>query len=314
MSRRKVRFFFCLLLVMILGVQSNHRRTIIVAAAPFTYDQPPPPKTHSFIVENAPVIKNWETAAHVFYYAGRGYPTNIPDAYFDPAFDLEMIRLRDDIMASAARHNRQRVTGLNDDEFAVLMAAQLYFEYNSALANRGTLARAVTPVYQEAQDVANEIGVGNFSVWPANLRPSVAASILRGEMPYSNGANKPAVRVVPITVHGSALQPLMRQDPPWQPSLSAVSDEIAQPDLAIEYLAANFEIASYRAQFDWVPVSWMTFVAWHNQGVVSPAHIANNGQLANVLPAYERYIPAAMSLIYNPPQATPTLLERPIAR
>mgnify|MGYP000107533878 CR=1 FL=1 len=303
MSRRKVRLFFCLLSVAIVVVHKSHRSPVLVAATPLVLDQAAPPRLHSYIVTGAPLIVRWPSAADVFYRAGRPYPTALPKPYVDPAFELQMLRLRSAILASAERHNRQAVTGLRDDEFAVLLAAQLYFEYNSTLATRGTLGRVVTPVYQEAQGVANAIGMGNFSVWPANLRPSVAASLLRAEMPYINALDRPTTRQIPLTIHGSRLQPLIeaKRWASWQPSDSAVAAEIAQPELAVEYLAANFEVASYRAQFDWAPITWMTFAAWHNQGLVSPAHIAGNGQLAQVLSTIETYLPAAMHLINVPP-------------
>jgi hypothetical protein len=304
MSRRKVRLFFCLLFVAILVVNRSHRSPLLVAAAPVVLNQAAPPHLRSYIVAGAPLIAHWPGAADSFYRAGRPYPTALPAPYVEPGFELEMLRLRPTILASAERHNRQAVTGLSDNEFAVLLAAQLYFEYNSTLATRSNIGRVVTPVYQEAQGVANAIGVGNFSVWPANLRPSVAASLLRAEMPYINALNQPAIRHIPLTIHGSRLQRLIDADPrhAWQPSDSEVAAEIAQPELAVEYLAANFEVASYRAQFDWAPISWMTFAAWHNQGVVSPAHITGNGQLAQVLPTIETYLPAAMHLINVPPQ------------
>ena len=108
----------------------------------------------------------------------------------------------------------------------------------------------------------------------------------------------------------------MRQRHPdeWVPTESVITEEISQPALAVEYLAANFEVASYRAQFDWAPVSWMTFTAWHNQGVVSPASIAANGQLARVLPTVETYFPAAMKLVYAPPLPLPAFVRTPLAR
>ncbi|MBA3471149.1 MAG: hypothetical protein H0T53_16055 [Herpetosiphonaceae bacterium] len=313
MSRRKVRLFFCLLFVAIVVVHKSHRSPVLVAAAPLVLDQAAPPRLRSYIVAGAPMIKRWPSATDVFYRAGRPYPTALPKPYVDPAFELEMLRLRPTLLASAERHNRQAVTGLRDDEFAVLLAAQLYFEYNSTLATRSKLGRVVTPVYQEAQGVANAIGMGNFSVWPANLRPSVAASLLRAEMPYINALDRPAIRRIPLKIHGSRLQPLLAErGPNWQPSDSAVAAEIDQPNLAVEYLAANFEVASYRAQFDWAPISWMTFAAWHNQGVVSPAHIASNGQLAQVLATIETYIPAAMHLVNvpSPPAFTGVPLEQ----
>lgn len=314
MSRRKVRLFFCLLLVAVLGVHGLQRRQVIVAAAPMVFDQYAPPQTHSFYVPNAPAIVGWPSAKALFYAAGRPYPTDVPEAYFDPSFNLTMLRLRSSIIASAKRHNRQAITKLTDDQFAVLIAAQLYFEYNSALATRGSFGRAVTPVYQEAQGVANSLGLGNFSVWPANLRPSVGLSLLNGEMPYVNSLNEPTNRPIPIAIFGSDVQARMQRYSDWQPSETEVAAEISDPFLAVEYLAANFEVASYRAEHDWVTVNWMTFVAWHNQGLVSPGHISNNGQLANVLPTFERYIPGAMALIYTPPDFVPGIVRQPIAK
>ena len=316
MSRRKVRLFFAVLLLAVLALDGYDRRPLVVAAAPLVIDQPPPPVSRSYWVTDAPHLDSWPTAANVFYGAGTAYALDLPDPYVDRAFEVQMMRLRPTILASAQRHNRRAVTGLRDEEFAVLLAAQLYFEYNSTLATRDGLARVVTPLYQEAQDVANTVGIGDFSVWPANLRPSVAASLLRGEMPYINADNEPAVQTIPLQIAGSRLQALMheRAASDWQPSASDVAAEISQPALAIEYLAANFEVASYRAEFDWTPISWMTFGAWHNQGVVSPMHLAANGQLGHVLPTIETYIPAAMRLVYVPLQAQPSLIRTPIAR
>jgi hypothetical protein len=316
MSRRKVRLFFAVLLLAVLTLNGFDRRPLLVAAATMTVIQPAPPLSRSYRVAAAPPIAGWPTAANLFYRAGAAYPVDLPDPYVDPAFELTMLRLRPAIVASAARHNRRAVTGISDDQFAVVLAAQLYFEYNSTLATRNGLGRAITPIYQEAQEVANVVGMGNFSVWPANLRPSVAASLLRGEMPYITASNVHTARLIPLTIHGSRLQALMRQRHPgeWEPSESVITEEIARPELAVEYLAANFEVASYRAQFDWAPVSWMTFAAWHNQGVVSPASIAANGQLAQVLPTIETYLPAAMRLVYVPPLPQPAFVRTPLAR
>lgn len=307
MSHHVVRYFFCALLLAVLAVLVPHHRPL-VAAAP-SVDQPrlAPPLTRTHLLDGAPALRSWPTAEAVFYRHGqtayRQEHSFSYAPYLDQAFELEMQRLRPALLTSAARHNRPELTGMSDEEFAVVMAAQIYFECNAVLADRSTVGRLVTPIYQDAQVVANSLGMGNFSVWPTNLRPSVALSLLRGEMPYIDINDEPAYELRPIVITGSKLQPAMARWSDWEPSLSAVAAEIADPELAIEYLAANFEIASYRAAFDWTPVSWITFAAWHNQGLVGPDLIAFNPQLQRVLPAIEGYLPVAQRLIYLPPDA-----------
>ncbi|HEY1013498.1 MAG TPA: hypothetical protein VGE07_12385 [Herpetosiphonaceae bacterium] len=315
MSRRKVRFFFCLLLLGMLIFEGRGKR-LVIAATPLVLDQPAPPATRSYAVPEAPPLVDWPTPERLLYRYGAAVPKDQPRAYYDPAFDLAMLRLRPTILASASRHNRPAVTGMSDEDFAVVLAAQLYFEYNSALATRGDLMRSVTPIYQEAQNVANQLGVGDFSVWPANIRPSVALSLLRGDMPFINRLDEPDYRRYPLEIAGSALQTEMRERrlERWEPSASAVAAEIARPGLAVEYMAANFEIASRRAEFDWTPVTWMTLSAWHNQGIVDPAGIAQHPQLARTLPGVAVYLPGALALIYAPPQPLPALVRAPLAR
>jgi hypothetical protein len=316
MSRRKVRFFFCLLLIVTLFADARGKRRTVLASTPLVLDQPAPPAARSYRLPGTPVLRNWPTVEHLLYEYGVAQPTEIAPAYYDPGFNLLMLRLRPAILDSARRHNRRAVTRMSDEEFAVMLAAQLYFEYNSALATRGELLRSITPIYQEAQNVANLMGVGNFSVWPANMRPSVAASLLRGEMPYIDEDDRPAFLTYPITIAGSELQRELRarRDEDWQPATWAVAAEIAQPRLAVEYMAANFEIATYRAEFDLVPVNWMTLAAWHNQGIVSPSGIAHHQQLARVLPGITRYLPGALLLIHAPPLPAPALIRAPLAR
>ncbi len=303
MSHQLVRFFFCLLLLItLMSIQPQHG-PLLAAASPAARPQSfgPPLTAYSYNVAGAPALAPWPAATYPFYAYNVSAERSAAEAYIDPAFQLQMIRLRSQLLASAARHNHREWTGMTDEQFATVMAAQLYFEYNSTLAQRSNLGRTLTPLYQEAQDVANRVGMGNFSVWPANLRPSVALSLLRGEMPYINRRNRAAVILYPITISGSQLQLAMQRHAGWEPALSAVANEIADPELAIEYLAANFEIATYRARFDWAPISWITFAGWHNRGLASPGAIVEHPELATILSNIERYFPAAIKLIYVPP-------------
>lgn len=309
MSHHQVRLFFCVLLVGLALVIPRQGPVMASAAPALPKEQP---YTIAIItVPNAPQMVI-PTAEGVFYRHGISARSEATPPYVDPAFQQEMRWLRRTLLDSAERHNRPTVTGMTTEEFAVVMAAQLYFEHNAVLENRAGVTRAMTPLYQGAQEIANRMGVGNFTVWPSNLRPSVGLSLLRGEMPYIDGDDQPAVLTLPITIAHSPLKMAMVQHPTWEPALSAVAIEIVQPRLAVEYLAANFEIASYRAEYDWTPVTWMTLAAWHNQGVVNPAAMAGHSQLATVLPGVQRYLPAAMTLIYVP-EAAP-FNDQPVAQ
>lgn len=308
MSHHTVRFFFCGILVVLALVVPRQAPLMAVdaARAPAAL----PPGVMVLVVPGAPRLRLPTADGVLFRYGSIAlHPEGA--AYIQPAFEQQMRSLRSTILASAARHNRRPATGLSDEEFAVFMAAQLYYENNAVLRQRGEIARMITPVYQEAQNVVNQIGFGDYTVWPANLRPSVARSLLLGELPYIDEDDRPAALTIPITIVGSALQPAMQEQGDWQPSLSAVAAEIVRPRLAVEYLAANFEVASYRAELDRAPISWITFTAWHNQGVVSAAAISEHSQLASVLPEVASYLPAAMRLIYIPEPAPWTRTPQP---
>jgi hypothetical protein len=78
---------------------------------------------------------------------------------------------------------------------------------------------------------------------------------------------------------------------------AAISDEISQPALAVEYLAANLERGLYRAQIEGVPVTWRTLAAWHNQGIVSPRDIRDNATASDYLRRCSAYLGKARALI-----------------
>src|SRR5439155_23809436 len=87
---------------------------------------------------------------------------------------------------------------------------------------------------------------------------------------------------------------------------AAISAEISQPKLAVEYLAANIERGLYRAQLEGVPVTWRTLAAWHNQGIVAPRDIRNNPTASDYLRRCSAYLCKSRALM-DQPYPTPAL-------
>lgn len=211
------------------------------------------------------------------------------DPYVRPAFARSMERLRPAILAAAARHNRPEISHMTDREFAVVVALLLYNEHFGWLEDEVPPLRALTPLYQAAQVDINRLG-GNLSVWPSNLRPSVALEILRQEVPVRGG-----VLVRPVRVAGSRLN--LAALPDERARNAAITAEITRPELAVEYLAANLERGLYRAQHEGVAVTWQVLAAWHNQGIVAPADIRANPTARDYIRRTEAYLPTAQRLI-----------------
>jgi hypothetical protein len=187
-----------------------------------------------------------------------------------PAFAAQMETLRPIILDAAARHNDPAVSGMDDATFAEIMALVLYNEHFGWLEEAVPPLRPLTPWYQAAQMTLNAFGA-NLTVWPSNIRPSVALEMLRDELPVK-GSHEPLI----ITLHvaGSRIDPARYRA---QTELyAAINRELIQPTLAVEYLAANLERGVYRARHEGVPVTWQALAAWHNQGIVAPEDIAAN--------------------------------------
>ncbi len=108
------------------------------------------------------------------------------EAYIRPTFAHEIRQLRPVILAAARRHNHPDRSHMTDEEFATVIALLLYNENFGKLEERVAPLRALTPLYQDLQMKVNETGA-DLSVWPANLRPSVALEILRDELPTPTG-------------------------------------------------------------------------------------------------------------------------------
>jgi len=116
---------------------------------------------------------------------------------------------------------------------------------------------------------------------------------------------------VPVNVAGSRidLESLQSQSTLY----AAVSNEISQPALAVEYLAANLERGLYRAHFEGVQVTWRTLAAWHNQGIVSPRDIRDNSTAGDYLRRSSAYLGKARALI-DLPRRTSSAVRRIVER
>jgi hypothetical protein len=224
------------------------------------------------------------------------------EPYVRPEFAAEMHGLRKTILEAAQRHNQPELSGMSDRDFAVLIALIMYNEHFGWFEERLAPVQAFTPFYEDLQRHTNATGLSNLSVWPANIRPSVALEILRRQVPLPVGD---AMVTVPITVSGSFIR-LERYDS--QGALyAAITTEITNPELAVEYLAANLERGIYRAHYEGSPVTWRALAAWHNQGVVSAEDIRNNPTASDYVRRASAYFGKAEGLIdMRPPRIPPS--------
>jgi hypothetical protein len=219
------------------------------------------------------------------------------DPYVRPEFAREMRALRPAILAAARRHNHPELSGMSDHDFAVVLALLMYNEHFGWFEEQVTPVQALTPFYEDLQRETNEAGIANLSVWPANIRPSVALEILRQQIPLPESTG---VMTVPIKVAGSKIDVDTFQS--TGALYAAITAEITQPALAVEYLAANIERGTYRARMEHVPVIWRTLAAWHNQGIVSPRDIRDNATARDYIRRSSAYLATARALIDTPPQ------------
>ncbi|NTU84187.1 MAG: hypothetical protein HGA45_33265 [Chloroflexales bacterium] len=218
------------------------------------------------------------------------HPTIQPFVRPDLARRLEA--LRPTILAAARRHNRPELSGMTDAEFAAVIAVVIYNENFGWLEDDIAPLRIFTPLYQDLQRQANEQLPGsNFSVWPTNLRPSVALEILDRQLPLADSR----VISVTVTVEGSRIDPADYTS--REALFAAITAEISRDDLAVAYLAANLERGLYRASLDGAPVSWRTLAAWHNQGIVDPRLIRFNPTARDYVRRASAYLPLARALV-----------------
>jgi hypothetical protein len=225
------------------------------------------------------------------------------EVFVRPDLARRMERLRPVILAAARRHNNPELSGMSSEEFAAVIALVIYNENFGWLEDDIAPLRVFTPLYQHLQRQANTHMPGsNFSVWPANLRPSVALEILHRQLPLADTQ----VITVPVTVEGSVIDPAdygSREE-----LFAAITAEISRDDLAVAYLAANLERGLYRAAHEGAPVNWRTLAAWHNQGIVDPQTIRANATARDYVRRAAAFLPLARELVApRPPQ-------RPLAR
>lgn len=226
------------------------------------------------------------------------------EPYVRPGLAERMERLRPAILAAAQRHNRPTLSSLSDEEFAAVIALVIYNEHFGWLEDDIAPLRRLTPFYQELQRQANQRMPGsNFSVWPANLRPSVAIEILNKELPLPENRSTS----VPITVAGSQIDP--RTFGSQARLQTAINAEISRDDLAVAYLAANLERGLFRAAYEGAPMNWRTLAAWHNQGIVDPRQIRANPTAHDYVRRAAAFLPLARALVAPRPQGG-QLLER----
>lgn len=221
------------------------------------------------------------------------------EPYVRPDFANQMRLLRPAILAAAQRHNRPQLSGMSDHDFAVVMAVLLYNEHFGWFEERVTPVQILTPLYEDLQRQSNETGISDLSIWPANIRPSVALEILRKQVPLPYSTR---MITEPITVAGSTIDPSSITS---QAELYArITAEISDPELAVEYLAANLERGLYRAKIEGVTVTWRTLAAWHNQGIVSPELLRKNATASDYVHRASAYFGKARQLIdMVPPRA-----------
>jgi hypothetical protein len=198
--------------------------------------------------------------------------------YIRPDFRAAITRDRSRILTIAQKYNDRTQTNMSDTQFATVMVTILYNEHNGWLEDAFPAMRPLTPFYQEAQAVSNALLGTNFSVWPANVRPSVVREILTHHVPE--------VGIVPLAI-----------DAPPDDAIPVLSQHIANtPDTAYELLGANLRRGVYRAQKENVVVTWQTLLAWHNAGIVHPQDIAQNASLQHYLSRAVPYIATAQTL------------------
>jgi hypothetical protein len=226
-------------------------------------------------------------------------PAPAIEPYVRPQFARQMRVLRPAILDAARRHNRPELSHMSDREFAVAITLILYNENFGSLEDRVPPLRPLTPLYQNLQVGLNEISGGNLSVWPANLRPSVALEILQQQVPVPAPAQ---VITEPIRVAGSHVD--IRAYASREALYAALTQEIADPHMAVEYLAANLERGLYRTHFEGVPVTWRALAAWHNQGIVSPEDIRRNPVARDYVRRTSAYIASAYALVDTPDCST----------
>lgn len=258
---------------------------------------------------NAPAVLL--AAGHLGHRAMPSEPPKLTiDPYIRPELATTLQRLQPTMRAAAARHNRQSLSGMSNEEFAATMAVVIYNEHNGWFEEIITPIRTITPLYNQLQQRVNaSVLGGDFSIWPVNLRPSVALEILQATLPVPE-----PTRAISVPVHVTGSRIVLDRYHSQHELFAAINAEISNEPMAIEYLAANLERGLYRAHYEGIAVNWRTLAAWHNQGIVTPEQIATNPTARDYVRRASAYLPVARRLFVTTTPAQVTPLGNPIQR
>jgi hypothetical protein len=170
-------------------------------------------------------------------------------------------RLKPDILACARRHNTVK-TNMDENAFAALMTAILHWE--------GRLPGNAKPFWGpggvgdisggQIRDILGDLAGlfgADVTTGIANIRPSVAFEILKGEIPGFQGRYC-------YNIEGGTTYDDIRNNPFRGLTLF---NELQKEKVSLEYLAANLERGADRINTLGFQASVFNLAAWHNTGV-----------------------------------------------
>lgn len=234
------------------------------------------PDTSRFVAEAWPdYTRPMFFNAWLYSYAN---PVNLTDPsgkdVYWPVGELKAIaELKPDILASVKRHNTSN-TNMDDASFAAFMTAILHWE--------GKLPGNAKPKADRINDCLGDLAaqlIGyDASTGIANIRPSVALEILRGQIPGVNGVFDYQIE------GGSTPNMVMLQSTlasvgqgSWFKPEQVLYYELQNPQINLEYLAANTQRGADRITALGYQASVFNLAAWANAGVQTPLEFAEPG-------------------------------------
>ena len=155
------------------------------------------------------------------------------------------------IALAAARHNRLHNTP--DKALADILTAVLVAENSgSALWRMPGMLDAIYPFWDGLQVASNSIGL-DYSVGIGRIRPQTALELRQGGIEHQGRLIYHNVRVsLPAEGRGSQ---------------GVSSARLADDEVSIEYLAANFEMGTAAAHAFAVEPTLLDLARWHNSGI-----------------------------------------------
>ncbi len=171
-------------------------------------------------------------------------------------------RLKPDILACARRHNTVK-TNMDENAFAALMTAILHWEgrlpgnAKPFWGLRGVGDISGGQIRDILGDLAGRFFGADVTTGIANIRPSVAFEILKGEIPGFQGRYC-------YNIEGGTTYDDIRNDPFRGLTLF---NELQKEKVSLEYLAANLERGADRINTLGFQASVFNLAAWHHRGV-----------------------------------------------